>query len=306
MRRASLLLLPLTLAACSSSGIDAIADAGASDSGVQPAIDAGAVVDSAVPTADGDVPNAPDASDASVARGPYLLSTGVFDRSAGPVTNLLFFNYDAPAGARCAITHADPCWVIACTGTDAGADPTGSSAGALSLAKVGGDAGGDLLSMNPASDGTYSGAAGTGALWVANDSLAIKAAGATVAAFEVDFPAAPGAVVVTDPAPSSTPSIPRSADLTVTWNKTSGKVAVGASQSAGDLRTSNRFFCVFDGSTGTGTVPKASVGALQPSSGSSDTAFNIGGVVEQDVVAGGASIHAVAWNAKTFIATTVP
>ncbi len=176
--------------------------------------------------------------------------------------------YDVGAGfgpdSGCTDMTFGPCDIGTCA-----AATSNPNAGTITV--MGGT---QAVTLTPGSDGSYTDATGTTALWNGGETLTISASGGMVPAF-MGSVQAPAPVTVNQlggaawPAATATVNVSRATDLVVTWTATTGSVLIGIANNTSGMT------CVFDGSAGTGTIPAAALGQLAA------------GMAELDVSTGG-------------------
>ncbi len=177
----------------------------------------------------------------------------------------------AAMGFPCTKSTAGACVLFSCAGE--GASPTWLSAGTITVT-----GGAFPFAMTPSSGGY--GAAGEmlGALWSGGETLTVAAPGDVVPAFSTTILAPTSKIALTEPQPSSfddsgIPSVDvsRLSDFVVQWTGAqSGQVDVGLSgYAAGDggAQVPALLECLFDGPSGSGTVPSALLQQVPPGPG---------------------------------------
>jgi hypothetical protein len=168
MRTARLAASLVFAVGCSSGG----------SAGPQGTTDAGEAAAADAPSADAPTTEAgPEAGTPNL----FIAWTGAY--STG-VVNLLFANFSAAAGTRCATQSIAPsCYVIDCTSS--GPVPAALSSGKLELY----DGANVLLSATPNAQGIYPSTSSTTAPWKAGDSIGLRTAGDALPMFDVPLTA---------------------------------------------------------------------------------------------------------------------
>jgi hypothetical protein len=260
---------------------------------------------SAAPGGDAGATDGSAATDASMpgAGGSSNLLMAWTGKYTSNVTNLVFANFDAAAGSRCATqTIAPSCYAIDCTGSDPA--PTALASGALELY----DGANVVLTSSPDANGVYTTANSSSMTWNAGDAIGIRSAGAAaLPMFDVALTAPPTITLTSPFVDGGAVPLDRTQPLSVTWTGSAPKVIVAASQvptgtGSTTLLGSTRFICEFDGASGSATVPAAAIAVLSASF-TGTTSLNIGGGDSKDTTVGGRALHVYAIDAQTQVAT---
>jgi hypothetical protein len=210
--------------------------------------------------------------------------------------NLKFVNVMPPAAGSCTLQRQGNCLVQDCRGS-AGA-LQGVSAGEVDL----NDGATTVLKVLPGAPAMlYAEDDSPTAPWQQGDGLQFVAAGASVPQFDLTL-TAPGPVAVTRPlmTPGMPLSIDPTVDLVVAWQPTGDGVTVELLQasSPGDLASSLRVLCEFQGGPGRALVPTSMLHLFGTDTSLSNT-INIGGSSSLDTTLGGYWVHASALNMQT-------
>jgi hypothetical protein len=242
----------------------------------------------------GDDASTPDSYVAPLTTNGLTLTSEVF--ASGTGGNLEFLNVEAAAGSACALQRQSSCLVQDCRGGSGALQ--GVSAGQIAL----NNGSTSLLTINPgAPTMLYAEASASSPPWGTGDSLQFVAAGGSVPAFDVPL-TAPGPVVVTRPVitAGSALTIDHAAGLVLAWQATSDGVTIELvqSDSAGDLASTLRVLCEFQGGPGAAIVPPSIVALFSTDATLSNT-INVGGSTSIDTTLGGYWVHASLVNAQS-------
>lgn len=179
---------------------------------------------------------------------------------------------DAPSDSLCTVKESGPCRFIDCPA--ARASLRGKDAGNLTVTNTASKATTPLFFSVSKYEG--SGSVTNDPLFAAGDGMSVKAAGATVPAFDLSVQA-PSPVQVASPTDTML-TIKRSQDFTVSWTgQSSGKFVfqiVGVSPANPNLE------CRFDSKALTGTIPSAALQLLPAGTYNAD-AFTRNRLVEE-------------------------
>lgn len=222
-----------------------------------------------------------------IAVGPTTITTAVHAASFG-----------TGPGGSCTEQTSGTCVVRRCPSSAGDAGTTaGSSAGAITFT---GGAGAPITIM-PGANGVYAANTMMAARWRAGETVTVRAAGATVPAFEAML-AFPASITVTEPAvsPLAMLRVPRATPLTTRWTAmgTAGEVNVSVVSTA--MNTVTLATCTYPISAGMAVIPSAVLGNLVAGTGS----FSVTATAATTVTAGGWSV-AVAANATGAAALAV-
>jgi hypothetical protein len=177
----------------------------------------------------------------------------------------------AANGIVCTASTVGACLVSACTITDLGdagaAPPAGTVLDAGTLTITGAGASKATLMFGTVSPSSmqkgYPSVSADTQFFSGGDSISVVAAGgADLPAFKAQMVIAPNEVTLTAPDCSAgCPDLDRSQDLAVTWTGGGAGHVTASFETIGDTAT-GAVFCTFPAASGTGTVPKAALGAL--------------------------------------------
>ncbi len=174
-----------------------------------------------------------------------------------------------------ALAAVGPCTGVRCViDPDAGLVlPGGPSAGDITITGAG--AATTTLTYGP-DGGQYSRSEGKRGFFSGGDTITLAATGATIAPFGPKTLVAPSDVAFSAPVCSGgdCPGIDRTVDMPVTWaGGVSGNVEVAIETASATQSTA--ITCLFDATSGSGAVPAAALGMLDPANGTSVSGVEI-------------------------------
>lgn len=199
----------------------------------------------------GDGNSTPDASTVDAAPDAQVHKRGAVAAVEDAAQNMtyVFGNFFTDTSTPVTVRDDGPCHID----LRFGANALPINAGTLSVTD--GGTGLFTIQFDPANGGYF--VMASGLTYAADAQITARATGATVPAFTQTLPF-PAPVTVT----SAAPTVLHKSGFTATWTATTSPVVIDVSQySSGSPQLSIR--CVFDGTTGTGTIPATALAEVQ-------------------------------------------